>query len=303
MLTDLTDYVTARVRKWRVVTQYLAAPCSTPFWAALKLAPRAATRPLIMLLSFGADDVARGALRPRAVYAQRKPIGRLGRALSRVFPELGEEIGRRIPRTEIIRGRSIGTPERILWIADGAIQRVGFWLLLADVVTEFSYRWVQLLRAERYCTRPDIRAGIIHSGLFKSHLGPLPWQHWDPWPTTTAPDPWHPHDPTRAFLSWDARPHYLYALWTLNNPTERPVQYQVAMAGNLGNTWTPDSLPWRQITVPEGTTRTVTTYGTVTAQTCTISCWIGPTYRDQPATIDFHYLLGGAPKFYPEQDP
>lgn len=296
------EYIKRRVGKWNIVVDYLAAPCDTPFWAALRLLPRALERPMIMMLSFGLDDVARGALRPKAVYRSGHLRRRGPGILGRIWPELGEEIGRRIPRSEILRGRAIGTPERLLWIADGILQRLGFWMLVADAITEGAYRWVQLLRAERYCARPEIKAGIIHSGTLLTTPPPHQWLYWQPLPTATKPLPWQPNDPFWAHLSTNPADHYVYALWTIRNPSRVPVEFLVALKPYSTPTWRPGDKPYRLIPLPPGEVRTVSTYGTITDIAVSIDAHFQLRGTPELPSIDLLYLLAGAPPFFPK-DP
>ena len=105
------------------------------------------------LLWFDWDDVARGALRPYGpsgryslIAGARKPKWKIE------IPELGEEIGKRLPKVSLIKASSFWKGTRALWIVDGLIQRVLYWYLIIDLVSEFLYNWsFGILRAPAEC--------------------------------------------------------------------------------------------------------------------------------------------------------
>jgi len=303
VLDSITQYIQRQIGRWKVVIDYMAAPCDTPFWAALKLLPRALKRPMIMMLDFGWGDVARGALRPKAVYRSRH--GRIGRRKGGFdpFPDLGNEIGKQLPGSERLRGRSIGTPERLLWVADGILQRAGWYLLVGDAITTLAYDWVNLLRAEGYCQRPNIKAGLVYDGTYTGPRQGGPMASWTKLPTATKPPPWAPNNPFMAWLSVNAQWHYIYALATLRNPSYYPKEFVVSVKDLTGQRWTDDSRPWVHRWVPPGTAQTVAMWGTAYTTTVAIDAQISGYVTPEAGVIDWHYLIAGAPRFFPEYDP
>lgn len=94
------------------------------------------------LLETDVDDVVRGMLRPVG------PSGRKSMVFSPLkakwqweIPELGEEIGKRIPGAKFIKASKWWGKTRALWIIDGVIQRALYVWLIIDLVTEFLYNW------------------------------------------------------------------------------------------------------------------------------------------------------------------
>lgn len=174
IIEGISDYVQRRMGKWRSVLRWIDSGCEAPMAAYLETLPGALKDPIIMLLDFGLDDVARGALRPKGVYRKahlrrrRSGQGKIG------IPELGEEIGKRIPGTEQLRARRIGTLERSLWLIDGVIQRGLYYLLIADVITEFAYGWISGLRARGYC-RESSTGRLLQGGRVYRSNTTGPW--------------------------------------------------------------------------------------------------------------------------------
>lgn len=168
-IEGISAYVQRRMAKWRSVLRWIDSGCDAPMAAYLETLPGALKEPIFMLLDFGWDDVARGALRPKGVYRKahlrrrRSGKGKIG------IPELGEEIGKRIPGSEQLRARRVGTLERSLWIIDNVVQRGLYYLLIADVVTTFAYGWVSGLRERGYCRESSIGRLLQQGRVYRSN--------------------------------------------------------------------------------------------------------------------------------------
>jgi len=119
------------------------------------------------LLLFSWDDVARGYFRPTNTRGlgrkNRVPIrgsknraGRAGRALARKgIPEIGEEIGKKLPGRRLLEGRKITGAERWFWVIDGAAQRALWWWLVADISSGFVVNWTSAIMESEACQKPD----------------------------------------------------------------------------------------------------------------------------------------------------
>lgn len=180
----IQEYISRRVREemsqWRAVLDFATSECDAPMAVYLETLPGALKDPIIQLLSFGWDDVARGALRPKGVY--RRSHIRRRRSGRRVpgIPELGEEIGKRIPGSETLRSRRVGALERSLWLIDGAIQRALYWIMITDLVSDFAYGWTSAIRKRGYCRQSGTQR------VLSSDLG---WRMYadDRWIETSRP--------------------------------------------------------------------------------------------------------------------
>lgn len=145
------EFVLRRTRKWNRVTKFINNACDAPWTTYAETMFPAAGKAIITLLSFGLDDVARGYLRPHGVYKQ-KCLGRGKRGRNAVgIPELGEEIGKRLPGVDAVKAREYSAAEKKLWLLDGVSQRVLFWFMVVDVVTDFAYDWVTGIYKKEFC--------------------------------------------------------------------------------------------------------------------------------------------------------
>lgn len=153
---------------------------------------------VLVLLSFGLDDVLRGYFRP----AGGRGFGGLGRASRRTrrltraqrargllrggIPEIGELIGRHLPNAEVVRGRNIGRGERWLWRVDGIAQRGLWYWMVADVTEDFLVNWTTALLESEECNCPDA-AGIRATGP----AGIIPNDgDWHPFPIIFVEEEW-----------------------------------------------------------------------------------------------------------------
>jgi len=120
------------------------------------------------LIDFDWDDVARGFLRPfgpagrkTLVFDPRHPKWKWE------IPELGEEIGKRIPGARFFKTSRVWSATRALWVIDGVVQRALYYWLIIDLVSEFLYNWSSgILRQEACAT-----GGIIIEGGFYGDVG------------------------------------------------------------------------------------------------------------------------------------
>lgn len=138
-------------------------PCDAPWFIYVETMGPAALKAFITLLTFGWDDVVRGFWRPRGLNSRRtrKRKGKWARRIPR-FPEIGEEIGKRIPGADEVKGRKWGCGGRNLWRIDTAMQRGMFYWLVADVTIDFGFEWTSLLYATEWCKASSL-------GRFANH--------------------------------------------------------------------------------------------------------------------------------------
>ncbi len=131
----------------------------------------------LTLLDFDYDDVLRGMLRPYGPYARKSLVFSPRKAKWQwEVPELGEEIGKRIPGAKFIKASKVAQATRFLWIVDGIIQRAFYYWLLLDVVGEFLYNWASGILRSEACLQDGfyVRGGYYgDSGGDGEHSVPL----------------------------------------------------------------------------------------------------------------------------------
>lgn len=245
---QLPSYVRTRTRKWGRVVDFAINPCDTTLAVYFETLPEAAGKAVLTLLSFGADDVYRGAFRPRGVYPA-KHLGRRRRgAKIHGIPELGEEIGKRIIGANELKGRQFGTAEKRLWLFDGFTQRILFWLMVADVTTDFFADWVTGIYRSGFCLKAGTSQFLVE-GFTVNTLNPF-GQGWEvsnpgnvryahhcfylplgPW-ATSLEFPGH----GRAFAEWTVRcdpgPDAVFDLRIGSNFPERVIYQPVVVPQN-----------------------------------------------------------------------
>ncbi len=163
---DKTNYV---IDAW-------SRPCVAPWYIYVETMGPAALEAFITLLTFGWDDVLRGFWRPRGLGPRRtgKRKGKWRRRIPR-FPEIGEEIGKRLPGADMVKGRKWGCGGRTLWRIDTALQRGLFWWLVADVTNDFAFNWTSLLYETEWCKASDLGRFSVGSPGFDP-IGDESWK-------------------------------------------------------------------------------------------------------------------------------
>jgi hypothetical protein len=151
----IPDWVKRRISKVATISQFMSEQCETPWSSIVNVLPKAAYRPVVGLLSFGLDDVARGFFRPRGLKPARKFRTRQRWYARPTIPELGEEIGKRLYGANEIKGRAFGSVEKFAWLADGVIQRALYYAMVFDAVLDTWYNSVLALRKQGYCSTPN----------------------------------------------------------------------------------------------------------------------------------------------------
>lgn len=167
------------IDKVNTVVKFTQNPCNAPWTVYFESALISAGKQIIVLLSFGLDDIIRGYFRPRGVYqARRSPFGRRGKSRPRrgsIVPEIGEMIGKRLPGAERARGRSVTQGVKNIWIIDGVLQRLLWYWLVVDVTVDFFYTWATLVQESSFCQTAD-QGRALRTGVSSPMLGLAGWQ-------------------------------------------------------------------------------------------------------------------------------
>ena len=148
----MPNFIEKKITEVQSIVKFFEDPCQAPWSVYFELALAPAGHVVIELLSFGLDDIIRGYFRPKGLY-RRGRTGRLARALGKYagIPEIGEMIGAHLPGAETIKGRMVSNGVRFMWIVDGVLQRVLFWWMVVDLLTDFLYAWTSAINKTEYC--------------------------------------------------------------------------------------------------------------------------------------------------------
>ena len=97
---------------------------------------------MLALIDFDYDDVVRGFLRPYGPASRKTLVFDPRKSKFKwEIPEIGEEIGKRIPGAKFFKASRVWGATRFLWVLDAVIQRALYYYLLIDVISEFLYNW------------------------------------------------------------------------------------------------------------------------------------------------------------------
>jgi len=178
------DYPGRFYSKINTVIQFLEADCGSKWFVYVQTALPAVGELVLALVDFDWDDVARGFIRP---YGPRTRAGlRLpskGKIRLPDLPEVGEEIGKRIPGARIIKARAVHKLEKWFWVVDGVLQKLLFWWMILDLSATFFYHWALGIFHTSKCS------GSGYGGMWNKRRPKMAWCHdWGNVPIVDSPD-------------------------------------------------------------------------------------------------------------------
>lgn len=145
------------INKVNFITRFLSVKCEYPWIVYFESALPALGNAILMAVSFGIGDVARGFARPEGLRAERhgrkgsksEPTGRKRGRPTRfggpnreraLIPELGEMIGSKIPGAKTIKEWGQNVPGKVfIATVDAGLQEGLYYWLILDIIFEDLY--------------------------------------------------------------------------------------------------------------------------------------------------------------------
>ena len=167
---DTFDSVNYIIDSWSM-------PCEAPWYIYVQTLKPALLEAFIMLLSFGAGDVARGFARPGGLSPRRsgKRKGKKGAFGKPKWPEIGNMLGSKLPGAQAVQGIQYGVLGKTLWRIDVAAQAGLFIWLIASITEDFAVNWTSLLYQTTWC-RASSRGRFSKTGPGGGVFGGDRWQ-------------------------------------------------------------------------------------------------------------------------------
>jgi hypothetical protein len=166
------------VSRLNTITEFVEFSCGDDWFVYVETLLPAVGHLFIVLLDFGWDDVARGFLRPAGIRSRfkfrdgdgdsKKKKKKKGKGKKFEIPEIGEEIGKRLPGARLLKGRKVGSLSKWFWRIDGIAQRFLWYWLVVDLTIDFFYIWSTGIMKHERCWRSD-------AGWFQGGPGLLGW--------------------------------------------------------------------------------------------------------------------------------
>jgi len=131
-----------------------------PIWP---FAPNESSGPVSF--AFGLGDILRGYFRPTNLRGigggTRVPIrggkNKKGKTAHKnkipAIPEVGDEIGKKLPGSQFFQARKVTGAERYFWIIDGYTQRALWYWMVADLTDDFITEWTTAIMESEACRR------------------------------------------------------------------------------------------------------------------------------------------------------
>src|SRR5690625_2438711 len=146
------NWITDQVNEWKSVPQHIRFignnPCGAPLYMYVETALPVIGEAIVELLSFGLSDVAIGYFHPKARRGwsrhhkgerDERRRGRDGEKRVRrgeKFPEIGNEIGKRLPGSETVRGLKVNERAWFFWLPVDMLERGLYWFMIADLTAD-----------------------------------------------------------------------------------------------------------------------------------------------------------------------
>lgn len=138
------------------VIDFWEDPCTAPWTVYAETALPALGDLAIAFIEPSPTDVLRAYVKPRGA----RSAGRFGGYLKEaetlekgpLIPDSSELIGERVPFKAKFDAPVLRERFRAFWIIDGAIQRILWYYLLADLISEFLYDWTTLIMQSQQCS-------------------------------------------------------------------------------------------------------------------------------------------------------
>ncbi len=145
-------------------------PCDAPWVLYAETMWPAALEAFITLIDFGLADLARNIFRPAGL--MKGPGGERGKGRR---PKLTRRIQRKFGPLRKLQDRKIGNGLKFMWIVDTRLQQLLWYFLLADVLSEFLYRWTSGIYCTFQCQAQSASgAGLAHN-VAQQHLALSGW--------------------------------------------------------------------------------------------------------------------------------
>lgn len=149
------------------VIDFWQNPCGASWIVYAELSVVPAGKAILQLVVPTPLDVVRAYLRPKRLRREgRKGRRRPDRKRRAGIPDTSEVIGKRLPGYRTLANRSVAQGAKRLWLVDGAIQRVFWYWLIAEVTLDFFYEWTTAIAASEECKLQYGGQGVIGADDF-----------------------------------------------------------------------------------------------------------------------------------------
>lgn len=150
------------IEKINFIIKFLVDPCDAPLTVYARWAWPALLDLLLDYFTFQPDEIIIQSFRTRTAPLRQRSGRKGGRgskaSRSRFRKKLGqivdfdpnEQLGKKLGKATKLAWRAKG-PTSALWLLHGILQRLFFYLFLAELLTDFFYNWFSLMTAHGYC--------------------------------------------------------------------------------------------------------------------------------------------------------
>lgn len=160
-------------------------PCDAPFTVYAESFAPAALKLIITWFTPDLKNILFNAAKPSKALGRRRSqrkgfnIGKAGRfgkpgVIRRTVGfDQDDWIGRKLQGVTTFGQRVIGNFEFRMWLVYGILERIGFYIFVADIVSDFLYNWFSLVEESRFCQaqRADVMVRERDTGHYAGIFG------------------------------------------------------------------------------------------------------------------------------------
>jgi hypothetical protein len=173
--------------KINFIIQFWLDPCDAPWTAYAETALPAALEALATYFALDWKQIFTSYVRPAKAMGmarrrqkggsnnKRGRPGQRGRNRGMRPYDPNDTLGKSMPGAERLRGRKITGALIHLWIIEGLIERLLFWIFFVELVAQFLYRWASLMFESRFCQALDDAVLLKEGGTYTEGAG-SDWQ-------------------------------------------------------------------------------------------------------------------------------
>lgn len=142
------------IDKVNYIIDFVEDPCEAPWIVYVETMLPALGNALMVFIDIDPIDIIRAWARPGGLGGCGFRLKRKSRKKGGGIPDINEVIGKNIPGARSLeKGREISKGFKFLWKFDGFTQRLLWYWLLVDVISDSLYIWTSLLNQTEFCSK------------------------------------------------------------------------------------------------------------------------------------------------------
>jgi hypothetical protein len=171
------------------IVDFIEDPCHAPWTVYVETALPALGQMVIQFVDVSPQDVLRFYVKPRGARSASRfgeEAEEADEEASGLIPDLNELVGVRLPGSDFFAESRVQDSLGGFWAIDGIFERVAWYFLLVDLITQGLYDWTSLINQTQYC-EADLGGSAYATGdEFEQAVAHI----WEPYPCPDIQKQW-----------------------------------------------------------------------------------------------------------------